>query len=42
MHGSELFGARLDNHVQSGAEQFVLSAGVAFVALSAPAEYEYG
>jgi hypothetical protein len=42
MHASELFGARLDNHVQRGAALFVLSASVAFVALSPEAEYEYG
>jgi len=42
MHASELFAVRLDNHVQTGAEPFVLSASVAFVALSPEAEYEYG
>jgi len=41
MHASELFGARLDNHVQTGAALFVLSGSVAFVALSREAEYEY-
>jgi hypothetical protein len=42
MHGSQLFGVRLDNHVQTGFERFVLSGTVAFVALSPEAEYEYG
>jgi hypothetical protein len=36
-----LFGAGLDNHVQKGAIKRILSASVAFVALSGEAEYAY-
>ena len=42
MHASELFGARLDNHVQTGSKPFCFVGSVAFVALSPEAEYEYG
>jgi hypothetical protein len=36
-----LFGARLDNDVQLAATEAILSASVAFVALSGEAEYAY-
>ena len=38
---TELSGAGLDNHVQKGAAGHILSASVAFVALSGGAEYAY-
>ena len=41
MHASELFRARLDNHVQIGRGMVDFIGSVAFVALSPEAEYEY-